>query len=418
MSPTSDRTTGVFPEPPATRLPTQTTGTGARYGRATARRSRAGAVPGGAERRQQPGRKAGRRVPEIRGAHRRRWPPGGAAPAAGSRLGSDRDRRDRAPAHRATARAGRARRRERRSRRRRPAPPPGRARRARPGSPSRRATAAARLSASATVSAAPARSSDGGHCGAIAHVRAVQDGAVEPRRLERVVPALRDQRSADKGDPGQRETTARVRRACRPGRYRCRRRCASPPPRRATFSPLPRSISAILVPRAGWRGATIVSSRGCSRRDPRDARRRRSPLRRDACSPRARPAGRRSALRSAASAAGSAASERGRRFQIADAGRSRRRRARGTARPAGSSCARHSANAPQHRPRSAPACAASVANEPRRQAAVEQQHRDAAAPRLPSTRLGHSSDSTQIARSGRQWSRNRSTARGRSTGTN
>ncbi len=39
MNPTSDRTTGVFPEPPATRLPTQTTGTGARYGRVTARRS-------------------------------------------------------------------------------------------------------------------------------------------------------------------------------------------------------------------------------------------------------------------------------------------------------------------------------------------------------------------------------------------
>ena len=37
---------------------------------------------------------------------------------------------------------------------------------------------------------------------------------------------------------------------------------------------------------------------------------------------------------------------------------------------------------------------------------------------VASTRLGHSSDSTQIARSGRQWSRNRSTARGRSTGTN
>src|SRR5271170_4856307 len=32
--------TGVFPAPPATRLPTQMTGTGARYGRAKARRTR------------------------------------------------------------------------------------------------------------------------------------------------------------------------------------------------------------------------------------------------------------------------------------------------------------------------------------------------------------------------------------------
>ncbi len=32
--------TGVLPAPPATRLPTQTTGTGARHGTAPARRSR------------------------------------------------------------------------------------------------------------------------------------------------------------------------------------------------------------------------------------------------------------------------------------------------------------------------------------------------------------------------------------------
>ena len=37
---------------------------------------------------------------------------------------------------------------------------------------------------------------------------------------------------------------------------------------------------------------------------------------------------------------------------------------------------------------------------------------------VDSTKLGHSSDSTQIARSGRQWSRNRDTGRGRSIGTN
>ena len=45
----------------------------------------------------------------------------------------------------------------------------------------------------------------------------------------------------------------------------------------------------------------------------------------------------------------------------------------------------------------------------RRQPAVEQQHRDAARMRRQ-TRFGHSSDSTQSARSGRQWSRKRSTA--------
>src|SRR5205809_931365 len=49
----SASTIGVLPEPPATRLPTQRTGTGARKGRATARRNRAAifqAAPTGASR--------------------------------------------------------------------------------------------------------------------------------------------------------------------------------------------------------------------------------------------------------------------------------------------------------------------------------------------------------------------------------
>ena len=41
------------------------------------------------------------------------------------------------------------------------------------------------------------------HCGAIAHIRAVQHGAAEPGRLERVVPAFGGQRAADEGDPGE-----------------------------------------------------------------------------------------------------------------------------------------------------------------------------------------------------------------------
>ena len=41
------------------------------------------------------------------------------------------------------------------------------------------------------------------HRGAIAHIRAMQHGAAESGRLERVVPALGDQRAADEGDPGE-----------------------------------------------------------------------------------------------------------------------------------------------------------------------------------------------------------------------
>jgi len=39
------------------------------------------------------------------------------------------------------------------------------------------------------------------HSGAITDIRPVQDGAVEPGRLERIVAALGNERTADKGDP-------------------------------------------------------------------------------------------------------------------------------------------------------------------------------------------------------------------------
>ena len=50
------------------------------------------------------------------------------------------------------------------------------------------------------------------HCGAVAHIRAVQHGAAEPGRLERVVtafggPTLHGQRAADEGNPSERENS-------------------------------------------------------------------------------------------------------------------------------------------------------------------------------------------------------------------
>ena len=122
----------------------------------------------------------------------------------------------------------------------------------------------ARLSASVTVSAAPAAASAAaiaaqllisGPCRTAQPSRAASNG---------LCPPFGDQRSADKGDPGQAVESARARRACPRDRFRCRRRSLrrSRAGRRAAR---PRSISAIAAPRAGWRGAMIVSRPGCSR---------------------------------------------------------------------------------------------------------------------------------------------------------
>ena len=157
MNSTSDRTTGVFPEPPATRLPTQTTGTGARYERDNGAAQCPGAVPDRAERRQQPGSKPGRRIPEFRGAHPRPLFAGDpvlsgacravaaccAAGASASRNGARRTNTLSRMPDPAAATCVAALARARRS----------------PGLPSSRATVSPRLSASKTVSAAPARSS-------------------------------------------------------------------------------------------------------------------------------------------------------------------------------------------------------------------------------------------------------------------
>ena len=118
---------------------------------------RPGAVPDRAERRQQPGSKPGRRIPEFRGAHPRprlagdpvlsaRTPGGAACCAAGasaSRNGASRTSTLSRTPDPAAATCAAAFARARRS----------------PGSPSSRATVSPRLSASKTVSAAPARSS-------------------------------------------------------------------------------------------------------------------------------------------------------------------------------------------------------------------------------------------------------------------
>ena len=146
-----------------------------------------------------------------------------------------------------------------------------------------------------------------------------------------------------------------------------------------------------------------------------DARRRRSPPRRDGCWPRAIPAGRRSprAVRRATPGRRQGARRRpsGRRRWPRRAAPSRRNRAACT-----SSCARHSAKQSSSGFAS-PGTARQRAND---RAESRPLASSIGMPRrlVASNRLGHSSDSTQIARSGRQWSRNRSTARGRSTGTN
>ena len=54
-----------------------------------------------------------------------------------------------------------------------------------------------------TVSVAPAIASSRRHAGAVAHIRPVQHGAVEPRRLERIVAAFGRQRAADKDNVGE-----------------------------------------------------------------------------------------------------------------------------------------------------------------------------------------------------------------------
>ena len=175
-----DRTTGVLPAPPATRLPTQITGTPARAGCAT--------------RRAQP------RPPRHKAPGQRRQQPGCGAVAtqnSGARSGMGRI------AGRARARCAPARRRARRGCRRRCRPPPPRAPRVPPGrraaGPRRRRDRRRRR----PRSSAPAAGQRLGHGGAIAHVGAVQDGAIQQRRLDRVMAALLRQRAADEGDAGQ-----------------------------------------------------------------------------------------------------------------------------------------------------------------------------------------------------------------------
>ena len=65
----------------------------------------------------------------------------------------------------------------------------------------------------------------------------MQDSAAEPGRLERVVAAFRDQRAADKGDPGDAKQQPQFAERIRQIDRRYHRHSASPQLRRAIFSP-------------------------------------------------------------------------------------------------------------------------------------------------------------------------------------
>ena len=279
---------------------------------------------------------------------------------------------------------GRAPRRGRPIPRPQPVPPLSRVRAARRDCASSRATASARLVGVENRQRRAGPVERRGHPGAVAHIAAMQDGASEPRRLERVVSAFRDQRAADKGDPGdaehQPQFAKRVRQvdvgiAGTAPRAGCAGRCSVP---------ALRSISAMASPRAGWRGAMIVSSPGCSRaiRTCAAAAISSSPGMRARGDPDrtiADPAPQRGKFRRIGGKRGS------RRFQIPDARRVARAE---SAEPRGLLLVLRQAKREslQHRP-DQPRHSAPAPERARRQAAVEQQHRNAAAPR-PEHQIG------------------------------
>ena len=144
-----------------------------------------------------------------------------------------------------------------RTRRPRPASPHVARPRRSPGSRSRRATVSskARFIANRQRRAGPVER--GGHLGAVVGIDAVQYGATEPSRLERVVPALRDQRSADKGNLGHAKQQPQFAERVRQIDFGIagKRLAAAAPGDAQSLAPgasrrLPR-------PRAGWRGAMI-----------------------------------------------------------------------------------------------------------------------------------------------------------------
>ena len=95
--------------------------------------------------------------------------------------------------------------------------------------------------------------------GEIAGMRPDRDGAAEPRRLQRVLPALPRQAPADEAPCRSGDKAAPARPACRQARSLP---CGgpSPAPRRGA----PPSSAAIAAPRSGWRGAMMVSRPGRS----------------------------------------------------------------------------------------------------------------------------------------------------------
>ena len=92
-------------------------------------------------------------------------------------------------------------------------------------------------------------------------MRSVQDGGVEPGRLDRVLAAMRDQRAAEKGD--RRDAIEKAEFAERIGEVDVEERTiGSPALRWATLKPRAASALRIAEPRGGWRGAMIVRRPG------------------------------------------------------------------------------------------------------------------------------------------------------------
>ena len=264
---TSAITVGVLPAPPAVRLPTQITGTASRTGAPRASRRRAARAQsqarGASSRARSPGR-AGGLAQKPRRAHQR-------LPSSRSPIASSTASVTSAPSLQAAqARGGHLR------------GAVGRHRRdQRLGELGLRAHQHRRVG----VRQPPVAVDE------VAHVRAVQDGAAEQRRLERVVPADVDQAAADEADRGdavpEPHLAQRVgeidvgvrRRSARPW-------SAAPPAGRARAASRP---SRRRAPDAAARGSAPASAAPGGRGHGRRAR---SPPRRDGSRRRARPAAR------------------------------------------------------------------------------------------------------------------------------
>ncbi len=97
--------------------------------------------------------------------------------------------------------------------------------------------------------------------GKIPDMRAVQDGGAELGGLDRILPAMPDQRAADKNDRRQAIDQAEL--ADRVGDIDVGRGVGEFAARpQLTFSPAARAISATPMPRSGWRGTISVSRLG------------------------------------------------------------------------------------------------------------------------------------------------------------